>query len=290
MMKINISFLSCILCLCNAYAQTGSPQFVYETKWQPGREVRIEIQQVTAGTTRFIGNTDNIAQQINLEADSFRSNLRSNYRWSVMPTGLSSTGRPTFNFLGNRDSLLYYRNGVLFPLPATELVPIQFSAVANDLYGGVQIEKFTPMPDVPFQTLMNSRITAQQELNVVNMLFPGPFHVNREDPWDVIDIELSRTLASDSTQKHVIQYRVVQIVNDIAEIAIDILIMQFQEPDNMTGYISNTKGSGILRYDMKAAFPISLSYTTHATSSAVMGENLSMEDTWTSTTHVAIRR
>jgi hypothetical protein len=288
-MKKNISLLTCILCFSSSYAQPTGQQFVYETRWQPGREVRIEIQQETAGTTRFIGNTAEVAQQLNLEEDSFRSRLNSNYRWSVMPTGTSSAGRPTFNFLGNRDSLKYYRNGAPFPLPATELVPIQFSAMAKREYGGVQIDKFSPMPDVPIQTLVNSQLAAQQELNVVNMLFPGPIKLNPSDPNDVVEIELSRTLALDSLQQHVIQYGLLRIVDGIAEISLDISIMKFPEPDDVNGHISQTKGRGILRYDVNAAFPVSLSYTTRTTSSAVMGENLRMEDTWIATTQVLIR-
>jgi hypothetical protein len=252
--------------------------------------VRIEIQEQTAGSTRFIGNTAEVAQQISLEGDSFRSRLNSNYRWSVMPTGTNAAGRPTFNFLGNRDSLKYYRNGAPFPLPATDLVPIQFSASAPGGYGGMQIEKFAPMPDVPFQTLVNSRLAAQQELNVVNMLFPGPIQLNPADPHDVIDIELSRTLASDSLQQHVIQYCLLRIVDGIAEISLNISMMKFPEPGDVNGHISQTKGRGILRYDVKAAFPVSLSYTTRSTSTATMGENLHMEDTWTATTRVTVRR
>jgi hypothetical protein len=289
-MNKHISLLANILCLGNAYAQTGSQQFVYETRWQPGHEVRIEIQEQTAGSTRFIGNTAEVAQQISLEGDSFRSRLNSNYRWSVMPTGTNAAGRPTFNFLGNRDSLKYYRNGAPFPLPATDLVPIQFSASAPGGYGGMQIEKFAPMPDVPFQTLVNSRLAAQQELNVVNMLFPGPIQLNPADPHDVIDIELSRTLASDSLQQHMIQYGLLRIVDGIAEISLNISMMKFPEPGDVNGHISQTKGRGILRYDVKAAFPVSLSYTTRSTSTATMGENLHMEDTWTATTRVTVRR
>lgn len=279
-----------MLCLGNVCAQTGSQQFVYEAKWQPGREVRIEIQQESGGTTRFIGDNSSVLQQMNLEADSFRSTLRSNYRWSVMPTGTNAAGRPTFNLLGNRDSLMYYRNGAPFPLPATDLVPIQISAIAKDVNGGVQIEKFAPMPDVPFQTLVNSRLAAQQELNVVNMLFPGPMQLNPADPQDVMDIELTRTLASDSSQQHVIQYSLLRIVDGIAEFSLDISMMKFPEPGDVNGHISQTQGRGILRYDVKAAFPVSLSYTTRSTSSAVMGENLQMEDTWTATTRVTVRR
>jgi len=289
-MNKHISLLANILCLGNAYAQTGSQQFVYETRWQPGHEVRIEIQEQTAGSTRFIGNTAEVAQQISLEGDSFRSRLNSNYRWSVMPTGTNAAGRPTFNFLGNRDSLKYYRNGAPFPLPATDLVPIQFSSSAPGGYGGMQIEKFAPMPDVPFQTLVNSRLAAQQELNVVNMLFPGPIQLNPADPHDVIDIELSRTLASDSLQQHMIQYGLLRIVDGIAEISLNISMMKFPEPGDVNGHISQTKGRGILRYDVKAAFPVSLSYTTRSTSTATMGENLHMEDTWTATTRVTVRR
>jgi hypothetical protein len=289
-MNKHISLLANILCLGNAYAQTGSQQFVYETRWQPGHEVRIEIQEQTAGSTRFIGNTAEVAQQISLEGDSFRSRLNSNYRWSVMPTGTNAAGRPTFNFLGNRDSLKYYRNGAPFPLPATDLVPIQVSASAPGGYGGMQIEKFAPMPDVPFQTLVNSRLAAQQELNVVNMLFPGPIQLNPADPHDVIDIELSRTLASDSLQQHMIQYGLLRIVDGIAEISLNISMMKFPEPGDVNGHISQTKGRGILRYDVKAAFPVSLSYTTRSTSTATMGENLHMEDTWTATTRVTVRR
>ncbi len=279
-----------MLCLGNVCAQTGSQQFVYEVKWQPGREVRIEIQQESAGTTRFIGDNSSVLQQMNLEADSFRSTLRSNYRWSVMPTGTNAAGRPTFNLLGNRDSLMYYRNRSPFPLPATDLVPIQISAIAKDVNGGVQIEKFAPMPDVPFQTLVNSRLAAQQELNVVNMLFPGPMQLNPADPNDVIDIELTRTLASDSSQQHVIQYSLLRILDGIAEISLNISMMKFPEPGEVNGHISQTKGRGILRYDVKAAFPVSLSYTTCSTSTATMGENLRMDDTWTATTRVTIRR
>ncbi len=289
-MNKHISLLANILCLGNAYAQTGSQQFVYETRWQPGHEVRIEIQEQTAGSTRFIGNTAEVAQQISLEGDSFRSRLNSNYRWSVMPTGTNAAGRPTFNFLGNRDSLKYYRNGAPFPLPATDLVPIQFSASAPGGFGGVQIEKFAPMPDVPFQTLVNSRLAAKQELNVVNMLFPGPIQLNPADPQDVMDIELSRTLASDSSQQVVIQYGLLRIVDGIAEISLDISMMKFPEPGDVNGHISQTKGRGILRYDVKAAFPVSLSYTTRSISTATMGENLRMEDTWTATTRVMVRR
>ena len=290
MMKKNISLLTCILCLGNAYAQTGSQQLVYEAKWQPGREVRIEIQEESSGTTRFIGNTAEVAQHISLEGDSFRSRLNSNYRWSVMPTGTNDAGQQTFNLLGNRDSLKYYRNGAPFPLPATALVPIQFSAGAPGAYGGMQIEQFAPMPDVPFQTLVNSRLAAQQELNVVNMLFPGPIQLNPADPNDVIDVELTRTLASDSSQQHVIQYSLLRIVDGIAETSLNISMMKFPEPGDVNGHISQTKGRGILRYDVKAAFPVSLSYTTRSTSPATMGENLRMEDTWTATTRVTIRR
>ena len=289
-MKKNISLLTGVLCLGNAFAQTGSQQFVYEAKWQPGREVRIEIQEETAGSTRFIGNTAEVAQHISLEGDSFRSRLNSNYRWSLMPTGTNDAGQQTFNLLGNRDSLKYYRNGAPFPLPATDLVPIQFSASAPGGFGGVQIEKFAPMPDVPFQTLVNSRLAAQQELNVVNMLFPGPIQLNPADPNDVIDVELTRTLASDSSQQHVIQYSLLRIVDGIAEISLNISMMKFPEPGDVNGHIYQTKGRGILRYDVKAAFPVSLSYTTRSFSTATMGENLHMEDTWTARTRVTIRR
>jgi hypothetical protein len=154
----------------------------------------------------------------------------------------------------------------------------------------MQIEKFAPMPDVPFQTLVNSRLAAQQELNVVNMLFPGPIQLNPADPHDVIDIELSRTLASDSLQQHMIQYGLLRIVDGIAEISLNISMMKFPEPGDVNGHISQTKGRGILRYDVKAAFPVSLSYTTRSTSTATMGENLHMEDTWTATTRVTVRR
>lgn len=294
MMKKNVSLLTCIVCFANAFAQTGikngRQQFVYELKWQPGREVRIEIQEESSGTTRFIGKTAEMAQQMNLEGDSFRSKLNSIYRWSVMPTGTNTAGRPTFNFLGNRDSLRYYRNGAPFPLPATDLVPIQFSASAKREHGGVQIEQFSSMPDVPFQTLVNSRLAAQQELNVVNMLFPGPIKLNSADPNDVIDVELSRTLASDSSQQVVIQYGLLRIVDGIAEISLNISMMKFPEPGDVNGHIGQTKGRGILRYDVKSAFPVSLSYTTRSTSTATMGENLRMEDTWTATTRVTIRR
>ena len=271
-----------------AQSQTTPAKFLYQPRWLPGKSVRIEVEHESSGTTHLIGNTSAYRAQLNLTSDSFRSKVFSRYHWVILPGKTEPGMKPAFDCMVTEDSLAYFQNGALFPLRSEKLLPVQFSAIPQDGFGGMQIARFTPMPEVAFNALVNTRMTAQQEMNVVNMLFPGPLYLRQNDPTDVIEVKMARVLPSDSSTLHTVNYSLIKVADGIAEIAVQVRTMRFPEAADVNGYRSQSDGEGILRYDIQSAFPVSLTYTTRTSADALLSEGLTMKETSTETTRVKV--
>lgn len=286
MHKILFTILFAGTCI-SAQAQTPPSKFLYQPHWSHGG-VRIEVEHESSGTTQLVGNTSAYRAQLNLTSDSFHSKVYSRYHWSIIPWKAASAIKPAVDCKVTEDSLAYFRNGALFPLRSEKLVPVRFSAIPQDGFGGMQIARFVPMPELSLNALVNARMTAQQEMNVVNMLFPGPLDLGQNDPTDVVEVMMARVLPSDSSTLHAVTYRVIKIEDGIAFIAVQVRTMRFPVAGDVNGYRSQSDGEGILRYDIESAFPVSLTYNTRTSADALLSEGLTMQETSTETTRVKV--